>query len=470
MILTAVGNIIPADEAQETEMPFEDLQEFLGHLETQGELVRIKEQVDPKHQLAAYLRKTSDMRGPALLFENVKGSSMPVVGGLFGNTKQLLLGLGASSQQAAVELMVDAIAKPISSVTVSGGHCQEVVHRGDDIDLGQFPFPTYAIKDGGPYITMGVVISRDPETKARNVSIYRVQIHGKNKLGIMAQQLSMQLTRAEAKNQGLPVAIALGTSPEILFGSQWMAPFGVDEMGLAGSLHRSAIKVTKCVSVDLEVPASAEIVIEGTVLPHERQMEGPFGEFTGYYQAAAQRPVIQVSAITHRKTPVFLAGLTGMPPTGHHFLKQVPMEASYYSTLKSHFPGVKAVHFPSSAGTHYVLIVSMKKRLQWEARSLIALAMGLHGPKYVIVVDEDVDVYNLENVLWAVANRTQPDLDTMMLPRVLGAPLDPSARAPRMTAAMGIDATRSHDDSFPELMEIRGTEDVRDFWSGWNRQ
>lgn len=450
-------------------MPFEDLQEFLGHLEAEGQLLRIREPVDPKHQIAAYIRKTSDQRGPTLLFENVKGSSMPVVGGLFSNAPQLHLGLGVPSQEAAVQKMVQAIAYPIPPVTVADAKCQEVVYRGDEVDLSKIPFPTYAAKDGGPYITMGVVISKDPETKARNVSIYRLQVHGKNKLGIMAQQLAMQLTRAEAKNEGLPVAIAIGTSPEILFGSQWMAPYGVDEMGLAGSLRGSPVKVVKCVSIDLDVPASAEIVIEGIVLPHERQMEGPFGEFTGYYQTAAPRPVIEVTAVTHRNKPVYLAGITGMPPTGHHFLKQVPMEASYYSTLKRHFPGVRAVHFPGSAGTHYLLIVSMKKRLQWEARSLIALAMGLHGPKYVIVVDEDVDVYNLENVLWAVANRTQPDLDVMMLPRVLGAPLDPSARAPRMTAAMGIDATRSHDESFPELMQIPGTESVPDFLSHWNK-
>ena len=445
-------------------MPFGDLREFLKYLESEGELVRIREPVDVKHEIAAYIRKTSDRQGPALLFENVKGSTMPVVGGLFGNARRMLLALGVSSQEQAVKMVAESTENPIASIVVPDGPCKEVVYRGDDVDLGKLPVPTYSSKDGGPYITMGVVISRDPESNARNVSIYRLQVRGKKRLGIMAQQLSVQLSRAEAKGQGLPVAIALGTSPELLIGSQWMAPQGVDELGLAGAIHRSPIKMTKATTVDLEVPASAEIIIEGVVLPNEREMEGPFGEFTGYYQPATPKPVIEVTAITHRQKPIYLAGLTGMPPTGHHILKQVPMEASYYLALKRDFPGVKAVHFPASAGSHYLLIVSMKKRLQWEARSLIAAAMGLAGPKFVIVVDEDIDVYNLEKVLWAVSNRTQPDEDVIILPRILGAPLDPSSRIPRTTAAMGIDATLPLDEPFPEIVDIPGIEKVPDFW------
>ncbi|MBI2317535.1 MAG: UbiD family decarboxylase, partial [Betaproteobacteria bacterium] len=186
-------------------MPFEDLPEFIKYLETQGELVRIREEVDPKYQISAYIRKTSDLRGPALLFENVKGSDIPVVGGLFSNIRQVLLALGASGPQQAVEMLVEAMGNPIASITVPDGPCREVVYRGDDVDLGRLPVPTYAPKDGGPFITMGVVISRDPETGNRNVGIYRLQVKGKRKLGILAQQVSIQLARAEAKNQGLPV-------------------------------------------------------------------------------------------------------------------------------------------------------------------------------------------------------------------------------------------------------------------------
>ena len=445
-------------------MPFGDLREFLKCLESKGDLVHIREAVDVKHEIAAYIRKTSDMQGPALLFKNVKGSAMPVVGGLFAHTRRLLLALGVSSQEQAVKMLVESMGNPIASIVVPDGPCREIVYRGDDVDLERLPVPTYASKDGGPFITMGAVISRDPETNNRNVGIYRLQVKGKRRLGVFAQQLSLQLSRAEASNHGLPVAIALGTSPELLIGSQWRAPYGVDELGLAGAIHRSPIELTKAVTVDLEVPASAEIIIEGVVLPQEREMEGPFGEFTGYYLPATPKPVIEVTAITHRQRPIFLAGLTGMPTTDNHVLKQVPYEASHYLALKRNFPGVKAVHFPNCAGANFLLIVSMKKRQQDEARSLIAAAMSLASAKFVIVVDEDIDVYNLEKVLWAVSNRSQPDEDVIILPRILGAPLDPSARSPRTTAALGIDATTPLDRPFPEMVEIPGIEKVPDFW------
>ena len=451
-------------------MPFGDLREFLSHLETKGELLRIREQVDPKFEIAAYIRKTSDLQGPALQFENVKGSSMPVVGGLFATQRRLHLALGVLSQAQAVKLLIESMENLIAPITVQSGACNEVIYKGDEVDLGKLPVPTYSAKDGGPYITMGLVISRDPETKSRNLAIYRLQIKGKKRIGILSQQLSLQLSRAEAKNRGLPVAIALGTSPELMIGSQWRAPYGVDELGLACGIHRSPIELVKAATVDLEVPASAEIIIEGVIVPKEREIEGPFGEFTGYYQPATPKPVIEVTAITHRRDPIFLAGLTGMPTTDNHVLKQVPIEASHFLALKAGFPGLKAVHFPNCGGANFLLIVSMKKSQQYEARSLIAAAMSLASAKYVIVVDEDVDVYNLENVLWAVSNRSQPDQDVMILPHLLGGPLDPSAPSHRTTSVMGIDATTPIDRPFPEMVEIPGMEKVPDFLAGYKRK
>ena len=444
-------------------MPFGDLREFLDYLEAEGELLRIREKVDPKYEIAAYIRKTSDLQGPALYFENVKDSSMPMVGGLFATQRRLHLALGVTNQAQAVQKLIETIAKPIEPIVVNDGACKEVVCTGDDVDLGRLPVPTYSSKDGGPYITMGLVISRDPDTRFRNLAIYRMQIKGKNRIGILSQQLSLQVSRAEAKNRSLPVAIALGTSPEILIGSQWKAPYGVDELGLACGIHRSPIELVKATTVDLEVPASAEIVIEGVIRPNVREIEGPFGEFTGYYQPASPKPVIEITAIPHRKEPIYLAGLTGMPTTDNHVLKQVPLEASHFQALKSNFPGVKAVHFPNCGGATFLLIVSMKKSQQYEARSLIAAAMSLAMAKYVIVVDEDVDVYNLENVLWAVSNRSQPDQDVIILPRLLGGPLDPSASSHRTTSIMGIDATVPIDRPFPDMVDIPGADKVPDF-------
>ena len=450
-------------------MPFGNLREFLNYLETKGELLRIREEVDPKYEIAAYIRKTSDLQGPALQFENVKGSSMPVVGGLFAAQRRLHLALGVSNQEQAVKTLIESMENPIAPILAQDGPCKEVVCTGEDVDLGMLPVPTYSSKDGGPYITMGLVISGDPVTKSRNLAIYRLQVKGKKRLGILSQQLSLQLSRAEALNQGLPVAIALGTSPEIMIGSQWRAPYGVDELGLACGIHRSPIEVVRAATVDLEVPAAAEIIIEGVILPKEREIEGPFGEFTGYYQPATPKPVIEITAITLRQNPIYLAGLTGMPTTDNHVMKQVPIEASHFLALKASFPGLKAVHFPNCGGANFLLIVSMKKSQQYEARSLIAAAMSLASAKYVIVVDEDVDIYNLEHVLWAVSNRSQPDQDVIILPRILGAPLDPSAASHRTTAAMGIDATTPIDRPFPEMVEIPGVDKVPDFLAGWKK-
>jgi 4-hydroxy-3-polyprenylbenzoate decarboxylase/2,5-furandicarboxylate decarboxylase 1 len=448
-------------------MPFQDMREYLNLLEEKKELVRIRDEIDPKFGIAAYIRKTSDIQGPALLFERVKGSSMPVVGGLYATTKRLLIGLGVERHQDAVSLLINAMKNPINSEFVDSGPCQEVVYRGDEVDLTRLPVPTYSSKDGGPFLTMGILFCCDPDTGTRNLGIYRMQLKGKNKLGLNAQSMALQMARADAKNIRLPIAIAMGNSPELLVGSQWMAPYGTDELGLAGALQGSPIKMVKCLTNDLEVPATSEIVIEGAILPNQKEIEGPFGEFTGYYQPAQMKPLIEVTAITHRRDPIYLAGMTGMPTTDNHVLKQIPIEASYYEALKPRFPEIKAVHIPNCAGAHYLMIVSMGKRLPVESRSLIAAAFGLMGPKFVIIVDEDVDVYNLEAVLWAVSMRSQPDQDVIIMPRMYGAPLDPSGPSLRTSALMGIDATVSGA-KFPDLIEVPGVDQVPDV-SEWGK-
>ncbi|OGP27496.1 MAG: hypothetical protein A2038_01415 [Deltaproteobacteria bacterium GWA2_57_13] len=444
-------------------MRFTELREFLKFLEHKQELVHIERKVDPLYEVAAYIRKTSDRQGPALLFDNVTGSEMRVVGGLFATKHRLLLALGASDHRSAVEKLVESMADPIAPTVVPNGVCREVCYTGSDVDLTRLPVLTSSAKDAGPFITMGLAISKDPETGRRNLGLYRLQVKSRNRLGIMAQQLSIQLSRAEARGEGLPVAIALGTSPELLIGSQWKAPYGVDELGLAGRLFGRPVELTKATTVDLEVPAHAEIIIEGIVLPNQRESEGPFGEFSGYYQPPSSKPVIEVTAITHRKNPIYLAGLTGMPTTENHVLKQIPLEATFLNALRKQFCGVQSVHFPYCGGAGYLLVVSMKKTREYEPRNVIATALGMAGPKYVIVVDEDIDIYDLEKVLWAVCTRSQPDRDALILSQINGAPLDPSARAPHCTGAMGIDATVPKDGPFPEMVTIPGLENVPDF-------
>ncbi|MBI4527567.1 MAG: UbiD family decarboxylase [Deltaproteobacteria bacterium] len=444
-------------------MPFADLREFLNFLDERKELIHIERKVSPVHEIAAYIRKTSDRQGPALLFDNVAGSEMRVAGGLFATKRHLLLALGASDHRSAVEKVVESIGSPIEPALVSRTASSEIVHRGSDVDLSRLPVVTHSSRDAGPFITMGLAVTKDPETGKRNIGLYRLQVKGRNRLGIMAQQLQIQLGRAEARGKGLPVAIALGVSPELLIASQWKAPYGVDELGLSGRLLGRPVELAKAVTVDLEVPAHAEIVIEGTVLPGEREIEGPFGEFSGYYQPASPKPVIEVTAITHRKNPIYLAGLTGMPTTDNHILKQIPIEATYSRALRERFPGVQGVHFPACGGAAYLLVVSLKKTREREPRNIIAVALGMVGPKYVVVVDDDVDIYDLEKVLWAVCTRSQPGQDTLLLTEINGAPLDPSAPEPLCTGGMGIDATLPKNRPFPEMVTIPGLENVPDF-------
>ncbi|MBI2916771.1 MAG: UbiD family decarboxylase [Chloroflexi bacterium] len=445
-------------------MPFTDLRQFLAVLEERGDLVRIREEVDPKFEIAAYIRKTSDAGGPAILFERVRGSTIPVVGGIFAHRRRAVLALDATPE-VAVDRFNSAIASLLPTRRVSSGTCQEVVHRGQEADLTRLPIPTYSAKDCNPYITAGMVVSQDPETGSKNASIYRLEMKDGRRLGILCSaghHLAMQFARAEARGKPLEVAIVLGPSPATLMATQWEAPYGVDELALAGALHGQPVEVVKCQTVDLEVPASAEIVIEGRILPAVREMEGPFGEYTGYYTDTSPKPVIEVTAITHRRDAIFQALLTGVPTTENHVIKMVPLEASYYSMLKARFPGVRAVHFPGPGGVGLMAVVSMRQTIKYEARSVIMAVLSATRNKLVVVVDDDIDPYNLEQVMWAVCTRAQPDQDMTVVPRLAGGYLDPSSRERDANCCLGIDATRPFGQPFAEVATVPGLDRVPD--------
>ncbi len=445
-------------------MSFADLRQFLSHLEERGELVRVREEVDPKFEIAGYIRKSSDTGGPAFLFENVKGSTMPVVGGIFGHRRRAIMALDTTPDKAVEKFNV-GIASPVPTRRVTGGPCQEVVHRHEDAELTRLPIPTYSAKDCNPYITCGMVISQDPETGTKNASIYRMEMKDERRLGILCSaghHLGMQLAKAEARGQPLEVAIVVGVAPATLMATQWEAPYGVDELTLAGALLGQPVEVVKCKTVDLEVPASAEIVIEGRILPGVREMEGPFGEYTGYYTDTSPKPVIQVTAITHRKDAIYQALLTGVPTTENHVIKMVPLEASYYSMLKARFPGVKAVHFPGAGGAGLMAVVSMRQHIKYEARSVMLAVQSAHRNKIVIVVDDDIDPYNLEQVMWAVCTRAQPDQDMVIIPRLAGGYLDPSSKERDANCSLGIDATRPFGQPFAEVATVPGLDKVPD--------
>lgn len=440
-------------------MPFKDLREFLSLLEEKGELLKTKKPLDVKFELSSYMRKTSDQRGPALLFENVKRFDMPVLGSVFATRERAFLALECSPQ-TYVNKFQDALENLVRPRLVSRGPCKDVILTGSAVDLTRLPIPIFSERDPAPFITLGLCISRNTETGQKNTSIYRLQLRGRNTLGIMAQQLVRQLTEAEAGGKGLPIAIAIGTDPVLPLATQWMAPYGTDEMELAGALRGEPVEVVKAETVDLEVPATAEIVIEGTVLPNVREQEGPFGEVSGYYTPANAKPVIEVSAITHRKNPIFQAALTGMPTTENHILKQLPLEATFYWMLKKEFPGVTAVHFPAAGTVGMIVVIAMKQAYESEARNVIATMLGSRRNKNIIVVDDDIDIYDMEQVLWAIATRTQADVDVVVFPGLVATAMDPSVRKLRVGAGLGIDATRPFGQPFPEMVRVPGADKV----------
>lgn len=457
-------------------MPFQDMRQHLNYLGEMGHLVQVEKEVDPRYEIAAYIRKTSDQDGPALLFEKVKGTDMKVAGALFATLRGAALSLQCKTEELN-ERFINGVQNPIPAVTVTNGPCQEVVCKDEKVDLYKLPIPFYSEKDSAPYITMGVTISRDPNTGARNMGLYRNELKGKNRLGISAQTVQRHLVMAEKRGQGVPVIIALGVDPALLWAAGWKAPYGVDEVSIAGGLRGSPVEMVKAVTCDLEVPATAELVIEGVVLPNVREMEGPFGEYPGYYNPAILKPVVQVTAITHRKNPIFLAGLTGMPTTENHIMKQVCLEAQYTWDLRQKFPGVKEVHLPAAGAQAILAVVSMRPTSKFEARNVISYLLGNRpSVKCVITVEDDIDIRNIETVVWAVMTRFQPAEDVIIIPNLIEIALDPSGprggasassadgSGPELTASgMGVDATRPFGRPFPEVVTVPGVEKVPDF-------
>lgn len=443
-------------------MGYRDFRGFIALLEAEGELRRVTRPVSTEFEIAAGIRKMGDTGGPALLFENVVGHQMPVVGGLFATRKRALLAMGVTSHAEGNAKFLQGLHEPIEPKVVADGACQEVVLTGEDVDLEKLPLPRYSEKDGGAYVTVALDISEDPIEGSRNASIYRMMRVDKRRLSVMShvfQGLGTHMARAEELGRPLDVAIANGVHPLLLYASQAKVPHGVDELGIAGGILGSPVELVPCKTVDLEVPADSEIVIEGRVLPSERVTEGPFGEFTGYYGPAEENQVIEVTAITHRRDPIFLAGLTGVPTTDNHVLKTFAYESTLLENLRRTFPEVTAVCFPDWGGVHYAAVIALKQRYKGQARHLILTALGDSvRAKWVIVVDDDIDVYDTDAVNWAITTRSQPAEDLVVVPRVAGGPLDPSAPEKEVISVWGLDATRSLDKEFPEVVKVPGAD------------
>ena len=445
---------------------FEDLRGYLSYLEEKGQLLRVDEEVDPKFEIAAGIRKSSDIEGPALLFEKIKGfPGWRVLGGLFATRKLVALGLGVPQDQL-LERYLTLEEKRIPPEMVKGGAVKEICWKGDDVDLYRLPMVTHSEKDVGPYITIGAQIGKDPDTGIRNVSIHRMLLLGKDRLSLWAppdHHLGRMILKAEEKGRGLEVATAIGVDPAIIIGSQAKVPFGVDEFYVAGGLRGAPVRLTKCETIDVEVPASAEIIIEGITIPKERITDGPYGEYPGTYSESKQAPAIKVTAITMRQNPIYQTALTGLPVTENHTLIEYANAAVVYREAKKITPEVKAVHVTPGGTFRHHAVVSIRKRHEEEGRNLILglLSLGI-GLKQVTVVDEDIDIHDPVDVEWALSTRMQPDRDIIIIPRLACSTLDPSCPTPRTTAGWGVDATMPMGDNQRfQKIKVPGVEKVK---------
>ncbi|MFQ5682669.1 MAG: UbiD family decarboxylase [Candidatus Binatia bacterium] len=452
-------------------MPYNDLREYVAALEKQGKLFRISKEVDKDWEISAVsklvFRKIPDELRPALLFENVKGYSIPVVTGVLGASRQVYaIALETSLNfEEIFRRWSKAQTEPIPPILKESGPCQEEVFIGDSVDLYRLPVPTWTVPhDPSPYFTSPYVISRDPETGKRNVGTYRLQLKGKHKTGIYfgnnLQDLRRIIEKYERQNLPTPVAVVLGADPVIGLTSVSKVAFGLDELAVAGGLRGKAVEVVKCKTSDLEVPATAEIILEGEIPPGVREEEGPFGEYAGYMSRGGSSFVIEAKCMTTRRDPIFQAFVSQMPPSESSCIRGFGFGVPIYKKLK-HDLGlpISDLHLKTAGGSTAYLVISMKKEHDGQPKQAIwgAWAALPRFGKFTVVVDDDIDVRDPFAVDWAMSFRVQPARDILIAPGTLSVPLDPSVPVEgpvsderrALGSKIGIDATKKHD--FPAV-------------------
>jgi len=421
-------------------MPTLDLRHFLELLNKNGELLTISDHVDLRYEVSECLRQFDQIHGPALLFERIKGQSMKLAGNLVGTKKRLALAFGLSSEEKLLATYRKRRAATVKPRRVKDGPVKEVIISDPKkVDLNALAIPTYHEEDGGPYITCGILTSKDPVTGLRSMGLHRLHVKGKKRLGVHLTNppISHFAAKAEGSGRPLDVAISLGVHPVLLLTSI-VSSASEDKVAIASSLLGSPLALTKCESSDIDIPAYAEAVIEGRVLPNVRELEGPFGETSGYY-FSDQSHVIEVTAITHRKNAV----LQALHPTTHEvaLLGGPAGEAEMIQMLRDTGFDVRelAITVPSNR-THVVL--SLHKTHEAEPRQLLHfLLAGVPFIKHAVVLDDDVNVHDARDVEWAIATRVQGDEDVVILSGLRGRSIDPSKKPGLMTAKVGVDAT-----------------------------
>ncbi len=462
-------------------MAYRDLREFLDLLESENQLVRIKEEVMPEPDLSAIGRSAPDMENaPAVLVEKIKGYKTSVVLNVHGSWQNHALMLNmpkdtpVKDQFFELEKIWDRY--PIKPVWVDkkDAPVKEVVIE-DDINLFDV-LPLFRINefDAGFYLSKALIVSKDPNKpdsyEEQNSGTYRIQVKGKDKVGIQPlpfHDIAVHLKHAEEKNEPLPIAICLGNDPVLSFMASTPIEYAQSEYDFAGALKGEPIELTKSENGNLDIPSRSEIVLEGYIMPREREIEGPFGEFPGSYSGARLQPIVKITKITHRQNPIFENLYLGMPWTEIDYLMALNTSLPLYKQLKRDFPEVEAVNamYTHGIGT----IVSTKSRFggygKAVAMRLLSTPHGMPYTKIVIIVDEFVDPFNLEQVMWALTTRVRPDKDVFKVPYAPGMPLDPSSEPAGMHTKLIIDATTPVAPDFARDTELLAVPEKAEEWS-----
>jgi len=475
----------------------DDIHQFVDELEKAGELKRIITQVDSDLEIAEILRRTMYANGPALLFENVKDYDMPVLGNAFGSLKRLEIGLETSDFTEIGQRIVDMTKMEVPSGVLNkikklpelakmgdvfpklekDGPVTEIVDDSPSFD--KIPILKTWPKDAGRFITFGFVVTKHPETGVRNLGVYRMQVLD-NRHALMHWQKHKRGAHhhdiTKEKGEKIEAAIVIGGDPATIFSAVAPVPEGLDKFVFAGIARKKGIKTVKCKTIDLEVPANAEIVLEGYVDPFDVRDEGPFGDHTGYYTPKEPYPTFTLTGMMQRKKPIYLTTIVGKPILEDAYIGKV-IERSFLPLIRMFQPEVVDFSMPASGWFQGLAIISIKKRYPGQARKVM---MGLWGlgqlslTKIFVVVDDDVNVHDINDVIWAITTRTDAARDVMIIDKTPTDTLDPASPLLNLGSKLGIDATqKTKEEGFErEIQEQVKVDDatkslVDSKWSGY---
>jgi len=453
-------------------MKYRDLRDFIKQLEKQGELKRVTIPVDPYLEMTEICDRTLKQGGPALLFENPTGYNIPVLANLFGTPRRVAMGMGAESvtELRGIGELLATLKEPeppkgmkdawekfpvykqvlnMAPKVVSSPPCQELVREGDEIDLGVFPIQTCWPEDAAPLITWPLVITKGPNKDRQNLGIYRQQVIGKNKvimrwLTHRGGALDFKDWQKAYPGRPFPVSVALGADPATILAAVTPVPDTLSEYAFAGLLRGSKTEVANCLINDLQVPASAEIVLEGFIYPGETAREGPFGDHTGYYNEVDEFPVFTIERITQRQAPIYHSTFTGRPPDEPAVLG-VALNEVFVPILQKQFPEIVDFYLPPEGCSYRMAVISMKKQYAGHAKRVMlgtwSYLRQFMYTKFVIVVDDDVNVRNWEDVIWAITTRMDPARDLTILENTPIDYLDFASPVSGLGSKVGFDAT-----------------------------